>query len=131
MATPKEFKATGRRKESVARVRIRKGTGQIIVNKRPLDVYFTRETAKMIIRQPLETIEQANAWDVHVNVVGGGTSGQAGAILHGIARALTLAEAGNRSPLKRAGYLRRDPRKVERKKYGQPGARKRFQYSKR
>lgn len=123
--------ATGRRKESVARVRIMPGNGTITVNKRTIEDYFGRETLRMVIRQPLELVEQLEKWDVHVNVHGGGLSGQAGAVRHGITRALMGADPDLRSPLKKAGFVTRDARKVERKKYGRPGARKRFQFSKR
>ena len=126
-----QFYATGRRKEAVARVWLRPGSGKIVVNRRDLETYFPRETLKMILRQPLELTEQENKWDILVNVHGGGLSGQAGAIRHGITRALMRADGGLRPTLKRAGFVTRDARKVERKKYGQPGARKRFQFSKR
>jgi small subunit ribosomal protein S9 len=130
MAT-EEFVATGRRKEAVARVYLRPGTGKIIINKRDIEQYFPRETLKMLIRAPFEIIEQESKWDVKVNVVGGGLSGQAGAIRHGITRALAMADPDSRPPLKKAGFVTRDARAVERKKYGKPGARKRFQFSKR
>ena len=130
MAT-EEFVATGRRKEAVARVYLRPGSGKITINKRDIEVYFPRATLKMLIRAPFEMIEQETKWDVKVNVVGGGLSGQAGAIRHAITRALSLADPDVRPPLKKAGFLTRDPRAVERKKYGKPGARKRFQFSKR
>src|SRR5216684_2227227 len=117
--------ATGRRKESIARVRLKPGSGEFVVNDRTLDDYFGRETSKMILKQPLEVVEQL------VNVVGGGLSGQAGAIRHGISRALTKLNPDFRPALKKAGFLTRDARVVERKKYGRPGARKRFQFSKR
>jgi small subunit ribosomal protein S9 len=130
MATD-QFYATGRRKEAVARVWLRPGTGKITVNKRDIEVYFPRETLKMLIRAPFEVIEQESKWDVFVNVVGGGLSGQAGAIRHGLTRALSKADPDIRPPLKKAGFMTRDPRRVERKKYGKPGARKRFQFSKR
>jgi small subunit ribosomal protein S9 len=123
--------ATGRRKEAVARVWLKPGNGTVLINKRPIDNYFGRETLKMILRQPFEVTETMGKWDVAVNVVGGGLSGQAGAIRHGITRALIKAEAGYRSTLKKAGFVTRDSRRVERKKYGRPGARKRFQFSKR
>lgn len=131
MAVTDEHYATGRRKEAVARVWIKPGKGDIIINKRAIDTYFGRETLKMVLRQPFEVTETVNLWDVKVNVVGGGLSGQAGAIRHGITRALCKANPGLRSALKRAGFVTRDARRVERKKYGQPGARKRFQFSKR
>ena len=130
MAT-EQFVATGRRKEAVARVYLRPGTGKIIINKRDIEQYFPRETLKMLIRAPFEIIEQESKWDVKVNVVGGGLSGQAGAIRHGITRALAMADPDSRPPLKKAGFVTRDARAVERKKYGKPGARKRFQFSKR
>ena len=123
--------ATGRRKESTARVWVKEGNGTIVVNGRPLDEYFGRETSKMILNQPLQILEQVGKVDVTVNVVGGGLSGQAGAIRHGLSRALCLLNPEFRTPLKKAGFLTRDARVVERKKYGQPGARRRFQFSKR
>jgi small subunit ribosomal protein S9 len=122
---------TGRRKESVARVHIKPGTGVITVNDRPLDNYFGRETAKMVLMQPLELVEQKGKLDITVNVKGGGLSGQAGAIRHGISRALCVLNPEFRPILKKAGMMTRDARAVERKKYGRPGARKRFQFSKR
>jgi small subunit ribosomal protein S9 len=125
------FYATGRRKEATARVWLRPGTGQVIVNGRELNDYFGRETSKMILNQPLEILEQKGKVDVTVNVKGGGLSGQAGAIRHGIARALCAFNPEFRPALKKAGFLTRDARAVERKKYGQPGARRRFQFSKR
>ena len=125
------FYATGRRKESTARVWVKEGNGTIVVNGRPLDEYFGRETSKMILNQPLQILEQVGKVDVTVNVVGGGLSGQAGAIRHGLSRALCLLNPEFRTPLKKAGFLTRDARVVERKKYGQPGARRRFQFSKR
>lgn len=123
--------ATGRRKASVARVWLRPGTGKFVVNRRDIEVYFPRETLKMVLRQPLEITEQEGKWDILVNVHGGGLSGQAGAIRHGITRALMSSDSGLRPVLKKAGFVTRDSRRVERKKYGQPGARKRFQFSKR
>lgn len=122
---------TGRRKEATARVWLKHGDGEVIVNERPIDEYFGRETSKMILMQALEVTEQKGKLDIKVNVAGGGLSGQAGAIRHGIARALIEMEATLRAPLKKAGFLTRDSRAVERKKYGRPGARKRFQFSKR
>jgi len=122
---------TGRRKESVARVHIKPGTGVITINDRDIDKYFGRETAKMILRQPLELVEQKDKLDVAVTVDGGGLSGQAGAIRHGISRALCEYNPEFRPVLKKAGMMTRDARAVERKKYGRPGARKRFQFSKR
>jgi small subunit ribosomal protein S9 len=123
--------ATGRRKEAVARVRLQPGTGVITVNKRPIDAYFGRETSKMILVEPLKLLEQHDKLDISVNVRGGGLSGQAGAIRHGITRALVEYNPEFRPALKKAGFLTRDARVVERKKYGRPGARKRFQFSKR
>lgn len=122
---------TGRRKCAVARVRMRAGSGQITINDRPLDDYFGRSTSRMIVRQPLELTKTEAQFDIDVNVVGGGLAGQADAIRHGITRALCEANPEFRTPLKRAGYVTRDARVKERKKYGRPGARKRFQYSKR
>jgi len=129
--TANGYYATGRRKESTARVWVKEGNGTIVVNGRPLDEYFGRETSKMILNQPLQILEQVGKVDVTVNVVGGGLSGQAGAIRHGLSRALCLLNPEFRTPLKKAGFLTRDARVVERKKYGQPGARRRFQFSKR
>lgn len=122
---------TGRRKTSAARVFIRPGNGNITVNGRTLDTFFGRETARMIVRQPLETTEMLDKVDAQVTVAGGGTTGQAGAIRHGIARALVEHDEALRSPLRRAGFLTRDARAVERKKVGLHKARKRPQYSKR
>ena len=121
---------TGRRKTSAARVFITPGTGVIQVNNSPLDQYFGRETARMIVRQPLEVVEMVDKIDVKVTVRGGGNSGQAGAIRHGIARALVEQDENLRVPLRRAGFLTRDAREVERKKVGLRKARKRPQYSK-
>ena len=123
--------ATGRRKESIARVRITPGTGNITINGRPMDVYFGRETSKMILVEPLKLVDQMGKLDVSVNASGGGLSGQAGAIRHGITRALCEYNPEFRPILKKAGFVTRDARAVERKKYGRPGARKRFQFSKR
>jgi small subunit ribosomal protein S9 len=123
--------ATGRRKQSIARVRMKPGSGDFVVNERTLDEYFGRETSKMILKQPLEVVEQLGKVDIAITVSGGGLSGQAGAIRHGISRALLKLNPDYRPPLKKAGFLTRDARAVERKKYGQPGARKRFQFSKR
>ena len=125
------YYATGRRKTSVARVWLMPGEGKVSINKRPIDDYLKRETAKMIIRQPLELTETLGKYDIYVNVRGGGISGQAGAIKHGISRALLAVNPDFRPLLKKSGFLTRDSRVKERKKYGQPGARKRFQYSKR
>jgi small subunit ribosomal protein S9 len=123
--------ATGRRKTSSARVYLATGSGQITVNGRPLDTFFGRETARMVVRQPLETVGLLDRVDVDVTVAGGGNTGQAGAIRHGIARALVRYNEELRSPLRRAGFLTRDAREVERKKVGLHKARKRPQYSKR
>ncbi len=125
------YYATGRRKTSVARVWLKPGEGNVTINKRSIDDYLKRETAKMIIRQPLELTETLGKFDIFVNVRGGGISGQAGAIKHGISRALLAVNPDFRPLLKKSGFLTRDSRVKERKKYGQPGARKRFQYSKR
>jgi small subunit ribosomal protein S9 len=123
--------ATGRRKEAVARVWLQPGSGKVAINRRSLEEYFGRETSRMVFRQPLELTETTGSFDVFVNVSGGGLSGQAAAIRHGISRALTKIDAAYRPPLKKAGYLTRDARAKERKKYGQRGARARFQFSKR
>lgn len=123
--------ATGRRKVSVARVRLAPGSGQIIINNVTLDKYFPRENLRMIIKQPLEIANCVSKYDVFVNVNGGGNSGQAGAIRHGIARAIALIEEGSKPGLRKGGYLTRDPRMKERKKFAHKGARKRFQFSKR
>ena len=131
MAVLERFYGTGRRKTSVARVWIRPGPGRIVVNRRPFEDYFPRETLRMIIAQPLQLTSTLGQVDVLVNVGGGGPTGQAGAVRHGIARALLQFDDKLRQPLKRAGCLTRDPRMKERKKYGQPGARSKFQYSKR
>ena len=125
------YYATGKRKTAVARVWLMPGDGNITINKRHIDDYLKRETAKMVIRQPLELTETLGKYDIYVNVRGGGISGQAGAIKHGISKALLEANPDFRPLLKKAGFLTRDSRVKERKKYGQPGARKRFQYSKR
>src|SRR5919197_3236428 len=121
--------STGRRKDSVARVRIIPGNGNITINERTLDDYFGRETAKMILVEPLKLVDQMGKLDVFVNAKGGGLSGQAGAIRHGITRALCDLNPEFRPILKKAGFVTRDARAVERKKYGRPGARKRFQFS--
>jgi small subunit ribosomal protein S9 len=121
----------GRRKESVARVRLMPGTGNITINGRTMDQYFGRETSKMILVEPLKLVDQMGKLDVFVNAKGGGLSGQAGAIRHGISRALCDYNPEFRPVLKKAGFMTRDARAVERKKYGRPGARKRFQFSKR
>jgi small subunit ribosomal protein S9 len=125
------IRATGRRKEASARVVLKPGTGVIKVNKRSLEDYFPRETLRMIIQQPFEVCELVGKYDTVVIVVGGGTSAQAGAIRHGIARSLVKIDENLKTKLKKAGFMKRDPRMKERKKYGQKGARKRFQFSKR
>ena len=125
------YYATGRRKEAAARVWIKSGSGRVSINGREITDYFKREVLRMIMHQPLEASETQGTYDIFATVRGGGLSGQAGAIRHGVARALVKADEGLRSKLKKFGYLTRDPRKVERKKYGRPKARKRFQYSKR
>jgi len=127
----KVFRGTGRRKKSVARVRLLEGTEEIQINGKNIDDYFSRETLKMIVRQPLETTETQKNFKVIANVQGGGPSGQAGAIRHGISRALLEFDDKFRSPLRKGGFLTRDPRAKERKKYGQKGARKKFQFTKR
>ena len=122
---------TGRRKSSAARVFIKPGSGEIVVNGRPLDTFFGRETARMIVRQPFTVAQAEGKFDVHVTVSGGGTTGQAGAIRHGITRALMDYDEGLRTPLRKAGFVTRDAREVERKKVGLRKARRRPQYSKR
>jgi small subunit ribosomal protein S9 len=126
-----QYYGTGRRKTSTARVYLRPGTGSITVNKREFHAYFPNEALQMIIRQPLNLTETTDKFDIYVNVAGGGQAGQAGAVRHGITRALMEFNADLRPTLKKAGLITRDPRQKERKKYGQKGARKRFQFSKR
>jgi small subunit ribosomal protein S9 len=126
-----EFLGTGRRKTSVARVRLSSGTGKITINGRPLEKYFMVESQVGLVNQPFQVTESVGKFDVKVNVSGGGPTGQAGAVRHGISRALLEADLKLRPSLKSAGLLTRDPRMKERKKYGQPGARARFQFSKR
>ncbi|HXC70935.1 MAG TPA: 30S ribosomal protein S9 [Pyrinomonadaceae bacterium] len=126
-----QYYGTGRRKSATARVYLRPGAGEVKVNHKPFDRYFPNETLRMIIRQPLQLTETANKFDLVINVTGGGPAGQAGAIRHGITRALIEYDGDLRPSLKRAGLITRDPRIKERKKYGQKGARKRFQFSKR
>ena len=126
-----QYYGTGRRKTSTARVYLRPGTGEIVVNRKAFDQYFPNEALRMIIRQPLQLTETAAKFDILVNVAGGGPAGQAGAVRHGITRALMEFNADLRPALKQAGLVTRDPRIKERKKYGQKGARKRFQFSKR
>ena len=123
--------ATGKRKTAIARVWVSPGSGKVTVNDKTAEAYFERETSRMIMRQALELIEVVDQYDVWATVEGGGHSAQAEAMRHGIARALIAIDPERRSAIKRAGFLTRDARKKERKKYGQPGARKRFQYSKR
>ncbi|BCA79835.1 30S ribosomal protein S9 [Desulfuromonas sp. AOP6] len=126
-----KFYATGKRKTSVARVRLTPGSGNITVNKRTLDEYFGRETSKMVVRQPLELTDNVGKFDISVNVSGGGPSGQAGAIKHGITKALLSVNVELRGVLKKAGFITRDSRIKERKKYGRRAARRSFQFSKR
>ena len=131
MASLTQYYGTGRRKNAVARVYLRPGHGRIVVNKQPVDTYFNRESIKLVLRQPLGVTDTADDFDILVNVSGGGKAGQAGAIRLGIARALVEFKPEFKAVLRQHGLLTRDARKVERKKYGQPGARKRFQFSKR
>ena len=130
MAT-EQFYGTGRRKTSTARVFLRPGSGSITVNDRPLDLFFGRQTARMIVRQPLELMSVTDKFDVSVSVTGGGTTGQAGAIRHGLTRALLKYDEAMRGPLRKAGFVTRDAREVERKKVGLRKARRATQYSKR
>jgi small subunit ribosomal protein S9 len=130
-ATVSRYYATGRRKNSIARVWMMPGSGKVTINDKTMDQYFGREVLKMIIRQPFEVTGTVDKFDVMVNVLGGGNSGQAGAIRHGISKALLEADSESRIKLRKEGLLTRDPRAVERKKYGQKGARARFQFSKR
>ena len=125
------YYATGRRKEATAKVWIQAGEGSIVVNGKPLSDYFGRKTADMVVHQPLVLTENLKTLDIKATVLGGGLSGQAGALRLGISRALIVSNPELRPPLKKAGFLTRDPREVERKKYGRAGARKRFQFSKR
>ncbi len=126
-----QYYGTGRRKSSTARVFLRAGTGNILINKRSIDTYFGRETARMVVRQPLELVEMEEKFDLYITVKGGGTTGQAGAIRHGITRALMEYDESLRSELRKAGFVTRDARQVERKKVGLHKARKRPQFSKR
>ncbi len=130
-ATVSRYYATGKRKNSIARIWMMPGSGKITINDRPMDQYFGRAVLKMIIRQPFEVTGTVDKFDVLVSVLGGGTSGQAGAIRHGISKALLAVDAETRGKLRKEGLLTRDPRAKERKKYGQKGARARFQFSKR
>jgi small subunit ribosomal protein S9 len=123
--------ATGKRKDAIARVWIKPGAGKITVNDRPVDTYFARPVLRMILQQPLQVVDRVDQYDIVVTVAGGGLSGQAGAVRHGLSKALTYYEPELRSPLKREGFLTRDPRVVERKKYGRKKARRSFQFSKR
>jgi len=127
----KQYQVTGKRKRAIARVRMEAGDGQFIVNKKNFDGYFTRATLKRLIHQPLDITEKREKFNIYVNVKGGGISGQADAIKHGISKALAQYDEELKPVLRKAGFLTRDAREKERKKYGQPGARKRFQYSKR
>jgi Ribosomal protein S9 len=129
--THERYYATGKRKSAIARVYMKAGNGNIVVNKRSYDEYFTRPSLKMVIKQPFEITGKKDQFDLYVNVSGGGVAGQAGAVKHGISKALLEYDAQLRPVLKKAGFLTRDARIKERKKYGQPGARKRFQFSKR
>jgi small subunit ribosomal protein S9 len=126
-----QYKATGRRKTCVARVTLSPGNGRIMINKKPAEVYFPRETLRMVILQPIELAGITGKYNIEASVTGGGLSGQAGAVRHGIARAIVDMNSDLRVRLKKEGFLTRDPREKERKKYGQKGARKRFQFSKR
>jgi len=130
-ATVSRYYATGKRKNSIARVWMMPGSGKVTINDRPMDQYFGRDVLKMIIRQPFEVTGTVDKFDVLVSVLGGGNSGQAGAIRHGISKALLAMDAESRGKLRKEGLLTRDPRAKERKKYGQKGARARFQFSKR
>ncbi len=131
MAAVVQFYGTGRRKSSTARVYLRPGQGEFLVNRRSLEAYFKSLTLRMLVKQPFQVTETLDKFDTIVNVNGGGSSGQAGAVRHGISRALLKYDGELRKTLKKGGFLTRDPRIKERKKYGQPGARKRFQFSKR
>ena len=131
MAEITKINVVGRRKEAVARVRLLPGTGTIVVNKMPFEKYFIRETDRILSRQPLEITEGLTKYDVVANIRGGGLTGQAGALRLGIARALIVADPALKDTLRKQGFLTRDPRMKERKKYGQKGARKRFQWTKR
>ncbi len=126
-----KYNSTGRRKRSIAQVTLVPGKGTITINEKEFETYFPRETLRMIIRQPLNVTGMVGRYDVVAKVIGGGLSGQAGALRHGIARALVTVDADLKPKLKKEGLLTRDPREVERKKYGQKGARRRFQFSKR
>lgn len=129
--TKQQIFSTGRRKESVARVRIMPGDGKMTVNRRPFNEYFSRESHRLIVMQPIELIKAVGKFDIYANISGGGSSGQAGAMRHGITRALVKSDEALRPILKKAGFLTRDPRMRERKKYGRKRARRRFQFTKR
>ena len=131
MMAENKFYATGKRKTSVARVWMKPGSGSIVVNQKPIDEYFGRETSKMVVHQPLELTRNVGKFDIFVSVCGGGPSGQAGAIKHGITKALMEADGSLRDALKKAGFITRDSRIKERKKYGKRSARRSFQFSKR
>jgi small subunit ribosomal protein S9 len=131
MATPNYYYGTGRRKTAIARVFLKTGSGKIVVNGKPVDEFFSRETGRMVVRQPLELTDHINTFDIMVNVIGGGESGQAGAVRHGITRALINYNADLKPSLSRAGFVTRDAREVERKKVGLHKARRRKQFSKR
>lgn len=126
-----QYYGTGRRKSAVARVYLKRGKGNIVVNGKPVDIFFSRETGRMVVRQPLELVDHVNTFDINVNVCGGGESGQAGAVRHGITRALIQYDAELKSALSNAGFVTRDAREVERKKVGLHSARRRKQFSKR
>ena len=130
-STPPLAAATGKRKNAIARVRLALGSGSITVNGREMNEYFPREALQIMVRRPLEVTDSLGRYDIQASIRGGGVAGQAGALRHGISRALEKIDAAQRLPLKRAGFLTRDPRRKERKKYGQKGARARFQFSKR
>jgi small subunit ribosomal protein S9 len=131
MEAPVQYYGTGRRKSSTARVFLRPGQGEFLINRRPMEAYFKNQTHRMLVRQPFHLTETLDKFDMIVTVNGGGASGQAGAVRHGISRALLEFDGELRKTLKKGGFLTRDPRIKERKKYGQKGARKRFQFSKR
>jgi len=131
MAQENVYYATGKRKSAIARTWLAPGSGQVTINNRPMENYFTIESAKTLMLQPLALTNSLGSYDVRVRVIGGGIIGQAGAIRHGITKALIQADSDLRTPLKKAGFVKRDPRVKERKKYGQRGARARFQFSKR
>ena len=131
MEVEEKYYATGKRKESIAKVWLQQGEGNISINKRDLKEYFRRDSLETNVKLPLVLTETLESYDVKVTVLGGGLAGQSGAVRLGIARALIVSDPNLRTPLKRAGFLTRDAREVERKKYGQPGARKKFQFSKR